>query len=68
MFNWINFIILILSTGLMAFFYVKSVDSAALEQRIGLKAYARCAYYKIIANIFELILIIRYLIYEGRKV
>lgn len=63
MINWINLIILIISTALMAFFYIKSVGPAALEQKIGLKAYARCAYYRIIASFFELIVIINYLIY-----
>ena len=63
MLNWINLILLILSTGLMAFFYIKSVYPATLAQKIGLKAYARCAYYRIIASIFELIVIINYLFY-----
>jgi len=63
MLNWINLILLILSTVLMAFFYIKSVYPATLAQKIGLKAYARCAYYRIIASIFELITFINYLIY-----
>lgn len=63
MLNWINLIILIISTALMAFFYVKSVGPAALEQKIGLKAYTRCAYYRITASIFELIGIINYSLY-----
>ncbi|MFX1376384.1 MAG: methyltransferase family protein [Promethearchaeota archaeon] len=63
MLEWINFIILIVSTTLMAFFYIKSVGPAALEQKIGLTAYTRCAYYRIIASIFELIVILNYLFY-----
>ncbi|MFX0081528.1 MAG: methyltransferase family protein [Candidatus Hodarchaeota archaeon] len=63
MFNWINLIILIIATALMAFFYVKSVGPAALEQKIGLNAYTRCAYYRIIASVFEIIVIINYLFY-----
>ena len=63
MFSWINFIVLILSTALMVFFYIKSVYPATLSQKIGLRAYARCAYYRITASIFELITIINYLIY-----
>ena len=63
MFSWINFIILILSTALMAFFYIKSVYPATLSQKIGLKAYARCAYYRITASIFELVAIVNYLFY-----
>ncbi|MHA1987967.1 MAG: methyltransferase family protein [Promethearchaeota archaeon] len=63
MFSWINFIILILSTALMAFFYIKSVYPATLSHKVGLKAYSRCAYYRITASFFELITIINYLIY-----
>jgi len=63
MLNWINLIVLILSTALMAFFYIKSVYPATLAQEIGLKAYARCAYYRITASIFELVAILNYLFY-----
>ncbi|MFX1456066.1 MAG: methyltransferase family protein [Promethearchaeota archaeon] len=63
MLNWINLIVLILSTGLMAFFYIKSVYPATLAQKIGLKAYARSAYYRIIASIFELIVVLNYIFY-----
>ena len=63
MLNWINLIILVISTTLMAFFYVKSVGPAVLEQKIGLTAYARCAYYRITASVFELIVISNYIIY-----
>ena len=63
MFEWINFITLIISTILMAFFYIKSVGPAALEQKIGEKAYVRCGRYRIIASIFELIAIINYAFY-----
>ncbi|MHA2037795.1 MAG: methyltransferase family protein [Promethearchaeota archaeon] len=63
MLNWINFIILILSTALMSFFYIKSVYPATLSQKIGLKAYARCAYYRIAASVFELVTILNYLFY-----
>jgi len=63
MLNWINLILLILSTGLMAFFYIKSVYPATLAQKIGLKAYASCAYYRITASIFELVIILNYLFY-----
>jgi protein-S-isoprenylcysteine O-methyltransferase Ste14 len=63
MINWINLIVLIISTSLMAFFYIKSVGPAALEQKIGLNAYARSAYYRIIASIFEIIVILNYILY-----
>lgn len=63
MLNWINLIILVISTALMAFFYIKSVFPATLAQNIGIKAYARCAYYRITASVFELIIFINYIIY-----
>ena len=63
MLNWINLIILVISTTLMTFFYVKSVGPAVLEQKIGLTAYARCAYYRITASIFEIIVIFNYTFY-----
>jgi protein-S-isoprenylcysteine O-methyltransferase Ste14 len=63
MLNWINLIILVISTALMAVFYIKSVGPAALEKKIGLDAYARCAYYRITASIFEIIVIVNYLLY-----
>jgi protein-S-isoprenylcysteine O-methyltransferase Ste14 len=47
----------------MAFFYIKSVGPAALEQKIGLSAYIRSAYYRIIASVFEVIVIFNYIIY-----
>ncbi|MHA2180594.1 MAG: methyltransferase family protein [Promethearchaeota archaeon] len=55
--------VLLLSTVLMTFFYIKSVYPATLSQKIGLKAYSRCAYYRIIASIFELVTILNYLFY-----
>jgi len=63
MINWINFIILIISTALMAFFYIKSLDPAKLEQKIGESAYKRCGKYRIIASVFEIIVIFNYILY-----
>ncbi|MFX0106576.1 MAG: methyltransferase family protein, partial [Candidatus Hodarchaeota archaeon] len=63
MFNWINLIVLVISTSLMVLFYIKSVGPAKLEQKIGEVAYKKCGYYRIIASIFELIVVINYIIY-----
>ena len=63
MLAWINLIVLIISTVMMAFFYIKSIGPAALEQKIGLTAYARSAYYRITASAFELIVIVNYILY-----
>ncbi|MFX1279394.1 MAG: methyltransferase family protein [Promethearchaeota archaeon] len=63
MLAWINLIVLIISTVMMAFFYIKSVGPATSERKIGLTAYVRSAYYRIVASIFELIVIVNYIIY-----
>ena len=61
--DWINFIVLALSTVLMAHFYVKSVRPAALEKEIGESAYPKCKQCRIIAFAFEILTIVNYLIY-----
>ena len=63
MLNWINLFLLITSTVGMTVFYIKSVVPAKLAQKIGPKAYRRCAYYRFIANLFQLIIIINYILY-----
>ncbi len=63
MIEWINFLILVISTTLMAFFYIKSVGPAKLEEKIGEIAYKRCGNYRIIASFFELITIINFIFY-----
>ena len=63
MLNWINLIILIISTALMAFFYIRSVGPAKLEQKIGEIAYKKCGNYRVIASVFELIVITNYILY-----
>ena len=63
MIEWINLIVLIVSTVLMAFFYIRSIGPAKLEQKKGVIAYKRCGNYRIIASIFELIVVINYVIY-----
>lgn len=46
------------SSSLFAsFFYIKSVQPAALEKKIGEKAYQRCATYRLIAGIFMFLII-----------
>ena len=61
--DWINFIVLVMSTVLMAHFYIKSVRPAALEKAIGESAYSKCKQYRIIASAFEVVAIMNYLIY-----
>ena len=63
MIEWINLLILIISTVLMALFYIKSVGPAKSEREIGENAYKRCGTYRIIASFFELITIINFIFY-----
>ena len=46
MIPWINLIVLIASSFLFTLFYVKSVNPAALEKRIGAGAYPKCSTYR----------------------
>ena len=61
--DWVNFLVLVMSTALMAHFYIKSVKPAALEKAIGESAYSKCKQYRIIASAFEVVAIVNYLIY-----
>jgi hypothetical protein len=63
MIPWINFTVLVLSTLLMFYFYLLSVRPAQLEKRIGPVAYERCGRYRIIASIFEVIVVANYVLY-----
>ncbi len=63
MIAWINFISLVASASLFLYFYVKSAGPAALEEKIGEIAYYRCAQYRIIALIFEIVAVINYIVY-----
>ena len=53
MISWINFTVLVVSSFLFTFLYIKSVGPAALEKRSGPSAYRKCFIYRIIASAFE---------------
>ena len=61
--NWINFLVMIFSSIMILFFYELSVSPAALEKRIGEKAYKRCGIYRIIGSVFMLIVAANYILY-----
>ncbi len=63
MIAWINFVVLIISTLLVLYFYVKSVGPAALEQKIGPAAYKKCTQYRFIAGLFMGVVTINYILY-----
>lgn len=64
MIAWINFIVLIISGLVMHIFYLMSVRPAALERRIGPKAYKRCAFYRKIISVFMAFIPINYIVYH----
>jgi len=61
--EWLNIIVLVVSTILFLYFYVKSVSPAQLEKKIGDVAYPKCMRYRLIAGAFEGITVINYVIY-----
>lgn len=61
--EWINIIVLIVSSMLFLIFYVQSASPARLEQMIGEKAYSKCKTYRLIASTFESVTIINYILY-----
>ncbi|MGY5880661.1 MAG: methyltransferase [Candidatus Thorarchaeota archaeon] len=63
MIEWINFIVLVVSTILFLYFYVKSVSPAQLEKTMGEIAYPKCKTYRLVAGAFEGITIVNYVVY-----
>ena len=63
MIAWINFIVLLLVTILTVVYYVKSAGPAALEQKIGTAAYAKCTRYRALSAIFMTLAGINYVVY-----
>ena len=63
MIAWINFSVLVISTLLTLYFYIKSTGPAALEQKIGPIAYKKCTQYRLFASIFMTIVMINYVVY-----
>lgn len=63
MIAYVNVTVLVLSTLLTLYFYVKSAGPAALEKKIGARAYARCTRYRFIAGLCMGIASINYIVY-----
>jgi len=60
----INFIVMVVAGALMTIFYLMSVRPAALEQKIGERAYKRSATYRMIGGgIFIFVVMANYIIY-----
>ena len=60
---WLNFVVLVISTLLFLYFYVKSAGPAALEEKIGPEAYKKCTQYRFIASLFWGVATINYIVY-----
>jgi protein-S-isoprenylcysteine O-methyltransferase Ste14 len=63
MLAWINFAILIVATLLTLVFYVLSAGPAALEKKIGPRAYQKCARYRMLSGLFMFVASANYVLY-----
>lgn len=63
MIAWINLAVLIVSTLLTLHFYVKSAGPAALEKKIGPKAYQKCTRYRLVASLMMTLASLSYIAY-----
>ena len=63
MIQWVNLAVLVLSTLLFLYFYVKSAGPAALEARIGPQAYVLCTRYRLVASVLMTVATVNYVIY-----
>ena len=63
MIPWINFAALVLSTLLFVYFYVRSAGPAALEAKVGPRAYQLCTRYRFIAAALMSVATVNYVIY-----
>jgi protein-S-isoprenylcysteine O-methyltransferase Ste14 len=63
MISWLNFLTLILCSFFFSLFYVRSVQPAALEKKIGVVAYKKCALYRSVSSFFMLIVSVNYVLY-----
>lgn len=64
MIAWCNFAILLTASLLALYFYVKSVGPAALEKKIGPKAYGKCGQYRIISSVFMIVMMLNFVAYR----
>ena len=63
MIAWLNVFCLVLATALTAVLYIKSVGPAALEQKIGPPAYARCTRYRVVSGVCMAVATANYVVY-----
>ncbi len=63
MIAWLNFSILIASSVVFSFYYIRSVRPAALEKKLGQIAYEKCTWYRNVSSLFMLIVSANYVLY-----
>jgi protein-S-isoprenylcysteine O-methyltransferase Ste14 len=64
MIAWINFATMIIGGILMTWFYLMSVRPAALERKIGARAYRLAGRYRMLSSIFMFTLTANYILYH----
>ena len=64
MIAWINFATMIIGGILMTWFYLMSVRPAALERKIGARAYCLAGRYRMLSSIFMFTLTANYILYH----
>jgi len=64
MFAWINLALLVLSSILFLFFYVRSVNPAGRAMLVGASAYRKCYYDRLISGLFEFFIMANYVLYH----
>ena len=64
MIAWLNFAVLIASSVLFSFFYIRSISPAALEKKLGEVAYKKCAWYRKVSSFFMLVVSANYVLYH----
>jgi protein-S-isoprenylcysteine O-methyltransferase Ste14 len=60
---WANLAVLVISTLLTLYFYMRSASPAALENKIGPIAYERCTRYRVVASVFIAVATLNYVMY-----
>ncbi|MFX1534703.1 MAG: methyltransferase family protein [Promethearchaeota archaeon] len=61
--GWLNIAVLFVSMGIFLFLGIKSIQPAAMEQKIGEIAYEKAARYRMLATIPYIIMLINYIVY-----
>lgn len=64
MIAWGNFAVLLFSTQLFLFFYVRSVSLAGQEKVVGPQAYPMYYYNRLVSGLFELIIAVNFVLYH----